>query len=168
MAMRTQGLQDADAADLCQEVLSAVAGAVGRLEYDPQRGTFRSWLFTIIRRKLSNWRRSQRNQRDVDHAADNIEQCARRRARKLNGKTSGNNGSSLGLAQVRTQVTDLSWQAFWRTFIDGQPCKRVAADLGLSVGAVYVIRGRVLARLKEFVQSARALMNCGEEPCPRR
>src|SRR5580700_6478354 len=58
---RKQGLQDADAADLSQEVLSAVAGAVGRLEYDPQRGAFRNWLFTVVRRKLSNWRAAQEN-----------------------------------------------------------------------------------------------------------
>src|SRR5690349_16674686 len=57
---RKQGLQDADAADLCQDVLRIVAGAVGRLEYDPQRGAFRNWLFTVVRRKLANWRRAQR------------------------------------------------------------------------------------------------------------
>jgi hypothetical protein len=58
---RKQGLQDADAADLSQEVLRAVAGAVGRLEYDSRRGAFRNWLFTIVRRKLSNWRAAQAN-----------------------------------------------------------------------------------------------------------
>src|SRR5438067_13267951 len=58
--LRKQGLQDADAVDLSQEVISAVAGAVGRLDYDPHRGTFRTWLFTVVRRKLSNWRRAQR------------------------------------------------------------------------------------------------------------
>src|SRR4051812_14481068 len=59
---RKQGLQDADAADLCQEVLRAVAGAVGRLEYDPQRGAFRNWLFTVARRKLVNWWQARANQ----------------------------------------------------------------------------------------------------------
>src|SRR3984893_2131903 len=58
---RKQGLQDADAADLSQEVLGAVAGAVGRLEYDPHRGAFRNWLFTVVRRKLSNWRAARGN-----------------------------------------------------------------------------------------------------------
>src|SRR5947209_20209397 len=53
--LRKQGLQDADAADLCQDVLAAVAGAVGRLDYDPARGAFRNWLFTVVRRKLANW-----------------------------------------------------------------------------------------------------------------
>src|SRR4051794_28407556 len=59
--LRKQGLQDADAADLSQEMLCAVAGAVDRLEYDPARGAFRNWLFTIVRRKLSNWREARQN-----------------------------------------------------------------------------------------------------------
>src|SRR5689334_632321 len=59
---RKQGLQDADAADLTQEVLRAVAGAVGRLDYDPRRGAFRNWLFTIVRNKLANWRAARGNQ----------------------------------------------------------------------------------------------------------
>jgi RNA polymerase sigma factor (sigma-70 family) len=41
---RKHGMQDADAADLTQEVMRAVAGAISRLEYDPRRGTFRSCL----------------------------------------------------------------------------------------------------------------------------
>src|ERR1700730_18554791 len=58
---RKQGLQDADAADLSQDVLGAVAGPVGRLDYDPQRGAFRNWLFTSGPRKLSNWRAARGN-----------------------------------------------------------------------------------------------------------
>jgi RNA polymerase sigma-70 factor (ECF subfamily) len=59
--LRKQGLQDADAADLSQEVLTAVAGAFGRLKYDPQLGSFRNWLFTAVRHKLSNWRAALEN-----------------------------------------------------------------------------------------------------------
>src|SRR4051812_19410265 len=56
---RKQGLQDADAADVSQDVLRDVATAVGRLEYDPRRGAFRNWLFTVVRRKLANWWQAQ-------------------------------------------------------------------------------------------------------------
>src|SRR5881227_2134577 len=41
---RKQGLQDADAADLSQAVLSSVASAIGRLDYDPRRGSCRGVL----------------------------------------------------------------------------------------------------------------------------
>ena len=44
---RRHGLQDADAADLTQEVLRAVAWSAGEFRYDPSRGMFRSWLFTV-------------------------------------------------------------------------------------------------------------------------
>src|SRR5437868_15484531 len=69
---RKQGLQDADAADLCQDVLGAVAGAVGRLEYDPAKGTFRNWLFTVVRRKLSDWRQASRHRASGDPAAQEL------------------------------------------------------------------------------------------------
>src|SRR5437868_7245697 len=59
---RKHGLQDADAADLTQEVLHAVSAAIGRLDYDPQRGSFRSWLFTVVRRRLENALRRQRRE----------------------------------------------------------------------------------------------------------
>src|ERR1700676_627202 len=48
---RKRGLQDADAADLMQDVLRSLSAAVHRLEYDPVRGTFRGWIFNITRTK---------------------------------------------------------------------------------------------------------------------
>src|SRR5688572_4453735 len=52
---RKRGLQDADAADLMQDVFRAVSAAIGRLNYDPGRGSFRSWLYAVTRSKLSNF-----------------------------------------------------------------------------------------------------------------
>src|SRR3954451_8863264 len=52
---RKRGLQDADAADVMQEVLRSVAGAAARLEYDPKRGSFRGWLYTVARNKIFNF-----------------------------------------------------------------------------------------------------------------
>jgi RNA polymerase sigma-70 factor (ECF subfamily) len=152
---RRQGLQDADAVDLCQDVLTAVAAGVGRLDYDPDRGAFRSWLFTIVRRKLSNWRRERRYRLSAPT------ECP-----ALADSTPGSDMEAVWEAewqrrvfawaceQVRPDVSDTTWQAFWRTAIDGQPGKQVAADLGLSVAAVYLARGRVVTRLKELVRSA--------------
>ena len=155
---RKQGLQDADAADLSQDVLGAVAGAVGRLEYDPRRGTFRGWLFTIVRRQLSNWRRARKNR---PHASGDssthrrLEQCAVAAATEAEWEAEWQERVfAWACEQVRRDVTAATWEAFRRTAIDGQPGKQVAADLGLSVAAVYHARSRVLARLKALVQSA--------------
>jgi RNA polymerase sigma-70 factor (ECF subfamily) len=156
--LRKQGLQDADAADLSQDVLVAVAGAVGRLEYDPRRGSFHGWLFTVVRRKLSNWRRARRSRPDGLHDTA---------AHRLLEQTPGPGGEAAeweaewerrvfawACAQARQEVTGVTWQAFWRTAVDGLPGKQVAADLGVSVASVYHARSRVRARLKELVQLA--------------
>src|SRR5262245_35963219 len=57
---RKRGLQDADAADLMQEVMRSVSTAIGRLEYDRNQGTFRGWLFTITRNKVFNFLSARR------------------------------------------------------------------------------------------------------------
>ncbi|HJT78243.1 MAG TPA: sigma-70 family RNA polymerase sigma factor [Gemmataceae bacterium] len=155
---RKQGLQDADAADLCQEVVGAVAGAVGRLDYDPRRGTFRGWLFTVVRRKVANWRRALRTRPPGcggEEAQRFLEQCPAPAEAEAEWEAEWQRRRfAWACGQVRRGVTDTTWQAFWRTFMEGQPSKQVAADLGLSVAAVYLARSRVLARLKEVVRSA--------------
>src|SRR5436189_3921558 len=57
---RKRGLQDADAADLMQDVLRSVSSAIGRLDYDRGQGTFRGWLFTITRNKIFNFLSARR------------------------------------------------------------------------------------------------------------
>src|SRR5438105_14026298 len=58
-----QGLQDADAADLTQDVLRAVARSAARLNYDPARGTFRGWLFRVVRNELADFGAARRRHR---------------------------------------------------------------------------------------------------------
>jgi RNA polymerase sigma-70 factor (ECF subfamily) len=156
---RKQGLQDADAADLGQEVLRAVASSVGRLEYDPSRGSFRNWLFTIVRRKLSTWRsaRGNRLRGSGDSATQQLlEQCPAPTTDEAEWEADWEDQVfSWACAQVRKDVTDSTWQAFWRTALEGQPTKHVAAELGLTTTAVYLARHRILARLKALVQSVR-------------
>jgi RNA polymerase sigma-70 factor (ECF subfamily) len=153
---RKQGLQDADAADLTQDVLRAVAGAVGRLEYDPSHGAFRNWLFTIVRRKLSNRRRDGKGlpRGSGDPATQELlEQCPAPENGTAWEAEWQRRVFAWACARARRGVTEATWQAFWRTAIDGQPVKQVAADLGLTAGAVYLARCRVVARLKELVQA---------------
>jgi RNA polymerase sigma-70 factor (ECF subfamily) len=156
---RKQGLQDADAADLAQDVLAAVAGAVGRLEYDPERGAFRNWLFTIARNRLAKWQTARANR--VRGSGDTatqllLESCP---VTEEGGEAEWESEWQRRLLawaceEVRRDVSDATWQAFRKTAIEGQRGKQVATELGLSVGAVYLARKRVLARLKELIQSA--------------
>jgi RNA polymerase sigma-70 factor (ECF subfamily) len=152
---RKQGLQDADAADLTQEVFSAMPAALGRLEYDPNRGAFRSWLFVFVRRRLWKWRAAQRIRGSGDTATlDLLEQCPAPEEMDAQWEEEWQKRLfTWACQQIQKEVREATWQAFWRTAVDGQPCKQVAADLGLSVTAVYIARCRILERLKELIQS---------------
>jgi RNA polymerase sigma-70 factor (ECF subfamily) len=155
---RKQGLQEADAADLCQEVLGAVAGAIRRLEYDPRRGAFRNWLFTIVRRRLCDWRAAPANRLlgSGDTAVQHVlEQTPAPGGMEADWQAEWEERLVLwACEEARRHVSEGTWQAFWRTAVEGQPGKQVAADLGLTVAAVYHARSRVVARLRELIQAA--------------
>jgi RNA polymerase sigma-70 factor (ECF subfamily) len=153
---RKEGLQDADAADLSQEVLRAVAGAVTHLEYDPRRGAFRNWLFTVVRRKLASWRRARSCRRDASNPTDPVlllEECPAPVCAEDWDAEWEQRVFAWACNEVRKEVAESTWQAFWRTAIEDQPGKQVAADLGISAAAVYNARSRIRTRLKELVQS---------------
>ena len=53
--------------------------------------------------------------------------------------------------QVRDRVQDATWQAFWETTVDGKSAKDVAAELHMTVAAVYLAKSRVLKRLRQEI-----------------
>jgi RNA polymerase sigma-70 factor (ECF subfamily) len=53
--------------------------------------------------------------------------------------------------KIRPAFAEKTWQAFWRTAVQGESGKEVAQALGMTVGAVYLARSRVMVRLKEQI-----------------
>ena len=154
--LRKRGLQDADAADLTQDVLRQVSVAVQRLEYDRRRGSFRGWLFTIVQNRLTDhWRREGLR----EHGAGDSNVLA-----QLNDVAQPNDSSEEWDADYQRQLfqyatgiikqdfTEATWQAFWKTAVDGQSGQEVANQLSLTIAAVYLAKGRVMSRLKEQIR----------------
>jgi RNA polymerase sigma-70 factor (ECF subfamily) len=159
---RRRGLQDADAADVTQEVLRAVARAIKHLEYDPQRGSFRGWLFTVVRSKLLDFHaaRLRQVQRNGEPGAQDLlaEQPARDEDQA--GWWDREYEQRLlawAMEQVRGGFEPSSWQAFRMTALEGKSARDAAEMLGLSVGAVYIARSRILARLREQIRQVREI-----------
>jgi RNA polymerase sigma-70 factor (ECF subfamily) len=151
---RRCGLQDADAADLTQEVLRKVLRAAPQFAYDPQRGSFRAWLFTVARnelRRASEGRDCERGSGSTEVQRLLEEQPAPQEAAQWEREYQ-ERLFAWATEKVRPDFRPATWQAFWRTAVQGQDARAVAADLGMSVGAVYIARSRVLARLREQVR----------------
>lgn len=156
---RKRGLQDADAADLMQDVMRSVSNAIGRLDYDRRQGMFRGWLYTITRNKIFNLLSSRRtrpqaaggddakqildSQPDLDEGSDDWEMEYQRRL------------AAMAMERIRGEFQDNTWQAFRLTAIEGVAAAAAAKQVGMSPGAIYVAKSRVLARLKEEVDVLR-------------
>jgi len=152
---RKHGLQDADAADLTQDVLGVVAQAIRGLEYDPRKGSFRGWLFTVVRNKMRNFfARRPHDQGTGDTGAHRLlqEQPAPEDSAEWD-KEYERHLFAVAAKQVRGRVQEATWQAFWRTAVDGQNAKDVAAELQMTVANVYLAKSRVMAQLKEQIRS---------------
>jgi RNA polymerase sigma factor (sigma-70 family) len=152
---RKSGLQDADAADLTQIVLQAVSTSIGRLDYEPAKGTFRGWLFGVARNQLGKLRRSQRQPQGAGDT-ENLQQLAAYPAPEDAAdwwETEYKRQRFLVAAQrVRPQVNEDSWHAFWQTAVEGRAPSEVAEELKLKLGALYTAKSRVLALIKKEIQ----------------
>ncbi|MDP1564243.1 MAG: sigma-70 family RNA polymerase sigma factor [Pirellulaceae bacterium] len=56
---------------------------------------------------------------------------------------------SRGLEQIRPEFQSHTWEAFWRTVVDGQATAIVATELNLSLASVRQAKSRILRRLRQ-------------------
>lgn len=140
---RRNGLGDADAADRMQEVLLAVSRGLER--YDPNRGPFRKWLYTVAMNKVrSFWKREARepeaiaNLEEVADATDPDERWEREYRQRL---------FAAAVERVRPEIDPTHWQVFWLAAVEGKAGAAVAAECGVKVEQVYVIRQRVRQKI---------------------
>src|SRR5262245_48476322 len=157
---RNRGLQDADAADLMQDVLRSVARNAHRMAYDPKRGTFRGCPCPVTRNKTYPFLTTQRNRPRGSGDSDAHERLDATPARE--DESAGPDAewekeyqrqlSARAMDKVKGEFQPKTWQAFWETAVEGKAAADVGAGLKMTAGAVYVAKSRVLARLRDEVQ----------------
>jgi RNA polymerase sigma-70 factor (ECF subfamily) len=151
-----RGFQPADADNLVQDVLFAVARSISNWLERSDRGRFRAWLLTIARNEATDMllRRGARLRgQDGEVAAEILN--------ALPGRSDV--ASQLDLEyeravfqwaaeRVRKTVAENTWQAFWLTHIEGRSIEEAARSLKTRPANIYFGRSRVMARIKELVQ----------------
>jgi RNA polymerase sigma-70 factor (ECF subfamily) len=140
------GVPTGEWADIRQEVFLAVAQGLPGYAHAPGRGAFRGWLRVVVRNKVADYRRARVPPPDPRAHND------RPAPDPLDEETAGEHGLLLlrrALDLLRTDFESATWRAFWLAAVEDRAAADVAADLGMTVNAVYLARGRILRRLRE-------------------
>jgi RNA polymerase sigma-70 factor (ECF subfamily) len=149
---RRQGLQPADVDDIVQEVFRTLLARIAEFRRDQPGSSFRGWLYTITRNKLGDfWRRRSAQPQAIGGSA------ARERLEEVAIEETPENSTSGQLASLYRRALDLickefearTWQAFWLVVCENRVPADVAAQLDLSLNAVYLAKSRILRRLRE-------------------
>jgi RNA polymerase sigma-70 factor, ECF subfamily len=134
---RRAGLHQPDAEDVGQEVFAAVYRSLPRFQGD----TFRHWLKKIVRDKLcDHWRRQGRQPAPLEGDVVTDDRAERNDLIDLVHRA---------LERIHDQFEPKSLQVFRLVAVEGRPPAAVAAELGMTLGAVYTVKSKVLSRLRE-------------------
>jgi RNA polymerase sigma-70 factor (ECF subfamily) len=152
--LRRHLVPHADADDLVQEVLAVLVRELPHFEYDPARGSFRAWLRAItVNRLRLFWRARQARplatgDSDLARKLDELEDPHSDLSQQWNREHDRHVAQRL-LEVLEVEFETTTWQAFRRVALAGAKAPEVAAELGLSLNAVYLAKYRVMRRLRE-------------------
>ena len=153
---RRRGFQDADAHDIVQRVLLAVAQQIEHWQGESGQGRFRGWLYRVAKNAIVDAVRRVRPDA-AQGGTSVIERLGRQadRQQDLENAIEQEHRRELfrqAAREVRDQFEESTWLAFWKTAVEGVPAADAAEQLQKTVGAVYTARSRVMQCLQETIQ----------------
>ena len=162
---RRRGLQDADAQDVIQQVFLSISKSIEGWVPSDLQPPFRAWLTTIARNAIT--KALTRRPRDAATGSTSMVDLleAQPDPQETTAEILAEARKELvrwATEQIRSEFSEATWNAFWRTAIEGVPIAEVVKSTGRSAGAVYVARYRVIARLKEKVLEVSQLWDLQE------
>ena len=153
----TAGIDAHYRADVLQEVFTTVSQKLPGFDMEQSTANFRGWLWMVTRNKLIDHLRKQRRQVAAtggSSAAARLEAVA---DQSHDPKLPDEEPTSVidlrelrvrAIAQVESEFEPVTWQAFWRSVVDGLPTELVARELNTTPANVRQARSRVLRRLR--------------------
>jgi RNA polymerase sigma factor (sigma-70 family) len=142
--------QTEDVKDLVQQVFTVVVGKLPAFVHNGRAGAFRLWLRSITVNHLRAYWRAQRSPlgAEVEAALDQLEDPTSALSRQWD-REHDNHVVRKVLALIEPEFRPATWQAFCRLVFDEAAPESVAAELGLTVNAVFIAKSRVLRRLRQ-------------------
>lgn len=163
---RRAGLQSADAGNVVQEALQAVARNLSEFRRDRPGDTFRGWLRRITDNKIRDHFRRQGRALDAAtggtdgyqhllNLTQENQQPSEQNAEQPTWDTSliqalspQTENLQEEIRQIRDEVSERDWKFFWRVVVDGQSAAEVGREFGVTANTVRLVKMRMLRRLR--------------------
>ena len=164
---RRRGMQDADAQDVSQQVFTSISRSLASWHPATDQPPFRAWLSTIVRNAVTTalTRRRPDQGTGSSSVADALDRLPSEEQTATELITEAKREIVRWAAeQIRPEFTELTWDIFWKIAMQDLSVADVSKTTGRSVGAIYVARHRVLARLKEKIAEVSIHWDPAQEP----
>jgi RNA polymerase sigma-70 factor (ECF subfamily) len=164
---RKNGLAEADAEDMVQETVIAVARKMPEFRYDPAKGSFKHWLLLITRRRiLDHVRKVYRSIPQATGSPQELDQAIAEvpapslapdaefaAAWELEWR---DNFFQAALERVRQRTNPKHSQVFDLCVLQNLPASQVAKMLDLTAAQVYLAKHRMLLTIKRVAKEVEA------------
>ncbi|MCH2062946.1 MAG: sigma-70 family RNA polymerase sigma factor [Roseibacillus sp.] len=152
------GLRSEEAFDVVQETILSIAKQSKKRLYDPEQGSFKTWLMNMTRWRINDQFRKRKKDTamaggewDNDRKTDVIDRFEDPKGDLLERMWDvewKKNLADAALAGVKAQVSPKQYQIFDYYVVKQWEAKKVQAHLGVSMAQVYLAKHRVGAVLK--------------------
>jgi len=156
------GLTNAEAEEVVQETVIQVAKKMPDFKYDPQAGSFRSWLFHTTRWRVADqfrkrpkeWERNCPVERSA--GTTTIERVPDECAQGFEALWDAEWTKSIfdtALDKVKRLVKARQYQMFDLYVVKQWPVQKVAKTLGVNIGQIYLVKHRISRLLKREIRN---------------
>ena len=168
-----QGVAEDGAKDIVQETLLSVAKAIREFRYEPEKCSFKSWLLSVTRNRVTDHFRRHPREREARRAppvsttrTPTVERAPDPRSltpEDVWEEEWRNNVMELALEKLKAQVSTTHFQIFYLHVLKQQPTAKVARALGVGIGQVYLVKHRLKGAFEKAVGKLQRELEAGPE-----
>jgi RNA polymerase sigma-70 factor (ECF subfamily) len=152
--LRYQSVPVNELDDLVQEILLTVVENLPSFSHSGRVGAFRGWLRTIAHSRACDFWRARSRQQPAEGGSGMVETLGQLEDPQSALNRLWDEEHDRYVVRCLLELMELEFepttaQAFRHVTLEGAASADVAQELGISVGAVYAAKSRVLGRLRE-------------------
>ena len=157
------GLRREEAFDVVQETIISIAKQSQKNMFDPEKGSFKSWLLNAARWRIADQFRKRAkdtatpgipgDEDGVNDALDRVADPSGDALERIWDNEWKSHISDIAIEKVKARVSPKQFQIFHCHVVQGWGVKKTASTLGVNAAQVYLAKHRVGSQVKKEISA---------------